>query len=346
MVTTAEAWQPRKEHNLKIDVFSHIMPAEFLRALKEKVPSKITDIERAASPATLYDLDLRFRIMDKYGEMLQVLTLAAPPPEMWGDRAIELTRIANDEMAELVTKYPDRFVAAVASLPMNNIDAALKEADRAIQDLRFRGVQIFSSPNGEPIDAAKFWPLFEKMSQYNLPIWLHPETRAVDAEYPQTLADVPTILTTFRWPYDTTIALARLVYGGVMEKYPNLKVIAHHCGAMVPFFAGRIAQIYDTREMRARAGFKVNFTIHPIDYFRKFYGDTVTNGDTPALMSGYQFFGVDHLLFGTDMPYDHQLGDRTLRQTIRSVQAMDIPDDDKRKIFVNNAKKILRLPVD
>ena len=335
-----------KEGTLKIDVFTHIMPAKFLQALKEKVPSRVSDIEKAASPATLHDLDLRFRIMAKYGEMLQVLTLASPPPDMWGSNAVELTRLANDEMAELVTKYPDRFIAAVASLPMNDIDAALKETDRAIQDLRFRGVQIFSTPNGEPVDAPKFMPLFEKMSRYSLPIWLHPETRAAAAEFPQTLTDVPTIVTTFHWPYETTIALARLVYGGVMERYPNLKVIAHHCGAMVPFFAGRIAQIYDTREMRVRAKFKVNFTMHPIDYFRKFYGDTVVNGYTPALMCGYQFFGADHLLFGTDMPYDHQLGDRTLRQTIRSVQEMDIPHDDKQKIFANNAKKLLRLPVD
>ena len=88
--------------------------------------------------------------------------------------AIELAKIANDEMAELVTKYPDKFIAAVACLPLNDIDAAIKEADRAITQLRFRGVQIFSNINGEPLDAPKFRPLYERMAQHDLPIWIHP----------------------------------------------------------------------------------------------------------------------------------------------------------------------------
>ncbi len=327
---------------MKIDVYSHVLPMKVKQVLEEKVPTRISE-QMATKPATLYDQNLRFKIMDKHGEMLQVLTLAGPPPETWGIGTVELTRIANDEMAELVTKYPDRFATAVASLPMDDIDAALKETDRAIQDLKFRGVQIFSSPNGEPVDSPKFMPLFEKMSQYSLPIWLHPDVVATAAEFPRTLTDVSTLVTTFRWPYETTIALARLVYGGVMEKYPNLKIIAHHCGAMVPFFARRIAHIHDIRQRRDRIKFEVNLTMSPLDYFRKFYVDTVVNGYTPALMCGYQFFGADHLLFGTDMPYDDQLGERALRQTIRSVSEMDIPGDDKRKIFEDNAMKLLRL---
>jgi predicted TIM-barrel fold metal-dependent hydrolase len=328
---------------MKVDIFTHIMPPKFLKTLQEKAPSQKEAIMRAASPPTTFDLDLRFRIMDRFEDIVQVLTVPSPVVETLGPAAIELARLANDEMAELLVKHPDRFVSAAALLPMNDVEAALQETDRAIKELRFRGVQIFSSPNGESIDSPKFLPLFEKMSHYNLPIWIHPEISFAVSEMQQTLVDIPHLMITFRWPYETTIAMARLVYSGIMERYPNLKIITHHCGGMVPFFAGRVAQSHDTQEMRVRTRFKTEFTVHPIEHYHKFYADTVVQGNTSALMCGYQFFGADHLLFGTDMPYDNQLGVRTVRNTIQAIQEMDIPESDRRKIFEENAKRILRI---
>ncbi|MBM2832374.1 MAG: Amidohydro-rel protein [Dehalococcoidia bacterium] len=329
---------------MKIDIFSHVIPPKFLKALQDKVPPQQKDaVVRTASPPTTYDLDLRFRIMDRFEDLMQVLTVPSPLVETLGPNAIELARLANDEMAELLVKHPDRFVSAAALIPMNDMDAALRETDRAIKELRFRGVQIFSSPNGEPIDSPKFLPLFEKMSQYNLPIWIHPEINFAVPEMKQTMVDIAHLMITFRWPYETTIAMARLVYSGVLERYPNLMIITHHCGGMVPFFAGRVAQSHDTQEMRVRTKFKTEFTVHPIEHFRKFYADTVVQGNVSALMCGYEFFGADRLLFGTDMPYYNQLGARTTRNTIRAIQEMDIPEADKKKIFEENAKRILRI---
>lgn len=328
---------------MKIDIFAHVIPPKFLQALLKKAPSQKDAIGRAASPPTTYDLDLRFRIMDRFEDVLQVVSIPVPVVDTLGKDAVDLCKMANDEVAELLIKHPDRFASAAALLPMNDVDAALAETDRAVKDLRFRGVQIFSSPNGEPIDSPKFLPLFEKMSQYNLPIWIHPEINFASPEMRQTAIDIPHLMITLRWPYETSIAMARLVYSGVMERYPNLKIITHHCGGMVPFFSGRIAQSHDTQEMRVRTKFKTEFTVHPIELFRKFYADTVVNGNTSALMCGYDFFGVDRLLFGTDMPYDSQLGMRTLRSTIRSVQEMAIPEADKKKIFFENAQKLLRI---
>ncbi|MFC1968105.1 amidohydrolase family protein [Chloroflexota bacterium] len=331
---------------MKIDVFCHIMPPKFMEVLKQRVPSASREISRIASRPTMYDLDARFRLMDKYGEMVQVVTLTNSVTDMLpaGD-SVELAKLANDELAELTVKYPDRIVGAVATLPMNDLDAALEETDRAIRDLKLRGVQIDASPNGEPLDMPKFIPLFEKMSQYNLPIWIHPQTVRAAPELPEAVVDISTLTITFQWPYQTTMAMARLVYAGVFERYPNLKVITHHCGAMVPFFAERIAYVYDNSQTTIGVRDRVYLSTHPIEYFRSFYTDTALNGWAPGLMCGYQFFGPDHLLFATDFPHGPQFGDRFLRNTIRSVEEMDIPEADRRKIFADNAKKLLRLGI-
>ncbi|MFC1968591.1 amidohydrolase family protein [Chloroflexota bacterium] len=330
---------------MKIDVFNHVRTPRFMEALEQKAPSAAREINRVAALPTLYDMDVRFRLLEKYGDLVQVVTNPGGGIEaLPAADSIELARIANDEMAELTVKYPDRIVGAAALLPMNDVDAALEETDRAIRDLKFRGVQISTSPNGEPIDMPKFMPLFEKMAQYNLPIWIHPRSDYVAPPEPETSVDIPTLALTFQWPYQTTMAMARLVYGGVFEKYPNLKVITHHCGAMVPFFAKRITYIYDVNQ--AAVGKKyLDLTTHLIDYFRSFYADTAVNGWSPALMCGYQFFGPDQMLFATDFPHGLQFGDQFLRSTIQSVEEMDIPEADKRKIFADNARRLLRLGI-
>ncbi|MFC1954192.1 amidohydrolase family protein [Chloroflexota bacterium] len=332
---------------MKIDVFSHILPQKFLDALSKKAPPGFYLEELIKGTPTLNDLDIRFRIMDKYGDLMQVLSLGQPPVELvcGPEDAAELARIGNDEMAELVFKYPDRFAGAVACLPMNDMDAALKETDRAINELRFRGVQIYTPINGQPIDLPEFMPLYEKMAQYNLPIWLHPQREYIIPDYSTEQRSKYTIASLFGWPYETTVAMTRLVFSGVLENYPNLKFITHHSGAMVPFFEQRIAVFYDICDMVMKAKFMRRLTKPPIEYFRGFYNDTALCGSAPALMCAYAFFGAEHLLFGTDMPYDNQLGDRNIRETIRSIQQMDIPESEKEKIFEDNARKLLRLPV-
>jgi predicted TIM-barrel fold metal-dependent hydrolase len=332
---------------MMIDVFPHILPPKFKEALYKKVPANSYARKVADAYPTLIDLDTRFRIMDKYEGLVQVLTLVSTPVEnVAGPKeAAELARIANDEMAELVAKYPDRFAAAVACLPMNDMDAALKEVDRAITELRFRGVQIFTDINGKPLDSPEFMPLYEKMAYYNLPILLHPQRAATVPDYPNESGSKYQVSLIFGWPYETTVAMTRLVFSGVFERYPNLKVMTHHCGAMVPYFAERITAVCDSSEMRAGYGYEQHLTKRPIDYYRMFYNDTAVYGSTAALMCGYAFFGADHIIFGTDMPFDNQLGDRFIRQTISSIEQMDIPDLEKKKIFEDNARQLLHLPI-
>lgn len=188
------------------------------------------------------DMNHRFRIMDKFEGLKQVITLGVPAIEDIADpkNAVDLARIANDEMAQLVNKHPDRFVAAAACLPMNNMDAALKEADRAINDLGFKGVQTGTPINNKPLDSGEFMPLFEKMAQYDLPIWIHPGRPVTYADYKTEEVSKYMIFLLFGWPYETTVAMTRLVFSGVLERYPNLKFITHHCGAMVPYLHQRL----------------------------------------------------------------------------------------------------------
>ena len=116
---------------------------------------------------------------------------------------------------------------------------------------------------------------------------------------------------------------------------------------MVPYFEGRIATIYDFNEMRRRYKHKWELTKHPLEYFRMFYNDTAVCGydSTPGLMCAYAFFGAEHLLFGTDMPFDSQIGYRAVRATIQSIEQMDIADSEKKMIFEDNARRLLRLPI-
>ncbi len=331
---------------MKIDIFPHILPIKYKEALYKVAPPSFENQDAIDTNPTLFDLECRFRIMDKYQGLVQVLTIGAPAVEGIADsqKALDLAKLANDEMAELVFKYPDRFVAAVACLPMNNIDAALSEVDRAINDLRFRGIQIYTPVNDKPLDSPEFMPFYEKMSHYNLPIWLHPKRTPAYADYRTENKSKYRIFSIMGWPYETTVAMMRLVFSGVLERYPNLKIITHHCGAMVPYFEQRIVIIHDSAERRGE-GYKRGLTRAPIEYFKMFYNDTALYGSTPALMCGYAFFGADKLLFGTDMPMDNQFGARYVRETIRSVEQMDIPGLEKKKIFEDNARQLLRLPV-
>jgi len=332
---------------MMIDVFTHIVPPKYLKALNKKAPSNIFIGKVMESAPPLTDLDSRFRIMDRYEGLVQVLTIGAPAIETFFQPkdTVELAKIANDEMAELVAKYPDKFVAGIATLPLNDMDATLQEIERTINELRFRGILISSDLNGKPLDSPELSPIYEKMVHYNLPILIHPKRPIQQPDYPNENESKYSVFLLFGWPYDTTLAMTRIALGGIFEQYPNLKVMTHHCGAMVPFFAERIAAVYDTQEMRWGYRFESNLTRRPADYFRMFYADTAVSGSTAALMCGYDFFGSEHLLFGSDMPYDNQIGERYTRDTIASIERMDIPDSDKKKIFEGNAKALFRLPL-
>jgi predicted TIM-barrel fold metal-dependent hydrolase len=285
--------------------------------------------------------------MDKYPDLLQVLTIAAPALEAVTkpNDSVELAKIANDEMTELVMKYPERFAAAIACLPLNDIDATLTEIDRAIKELRFRGIQVYTDINGKPLDSPEFMPIYEKMVTYDLPILIHPKREATQPDYESEGESKYLIWTRLGWPHATSMAMMRLACSGVLEKYPTLKFITHHAGGTVPYLITRIGYLDEFNEMRMGYRYEQLLTKKIINYLRMFYNDTAVYGHTPTLMCAHAFCGAEHMLFATDMPFDSQAGYRLVRETIRSIEEMDIPDSEKRMIFEENARDLLRLPV-
>jgi predicted TIM-barrel fold metal-dependent hydrolase len=243
----------------------------------------------------------------------------------------------------------------VACLPLNDVDAALRETDRAINDLHLRGIQIFSHIAGKPVSSLEFNPLYEKMAHYNLPIWIHPFFERVPGAIPKDQAPPekhrmatgmpdPAVAMErggFQLVFPSTTAMTRLVYSPVFDQFPNIKFITHHCGSAVPYFANRIQLNYDM--LANRQGIDHGLKRPILDYYKMFYADTALHGNVAALMCGYHFFSAAHLLFGTDMPFDGELGAWSVRKTIESIEQMDISDSEKAKIYEKNAKDLLRL---
>ncbi|MBN1368182.1 MAG: amidohydrolase [Dehalococcoidales bacterium] len=331
---------------LIVDSYSHISPPKYTEFIHQKYPIMYNNMLGNCFP--LYDMEWRFHIMDMFPGLVQVLTIGPVPPiEDFADsqQTVELAKRANDEMAELITKNQGRFVAAIALLPMNNIDAAMKETDRAINELGFRGIYVHSNINGKPLDAPEFWPLWEKMAGYNLPVYIHPWRSPQFTDYQTETASKYNIASTFGWPYETTVAMARIVFSGILEKYPNLKIVTHHCGGMIPYYQQRIYQHCGGQALHPQGGLdKLNKA--PLDYFKMFLYDTAIHGNTSALMCAYEFCGAEQIVFGADMPLgDYNFGMRSYRQTINAIEAMNISKEEKEKIFSQNAINLLRIPV-
>lgn len=331
---------------MKIDIFSHVMPEKYREALT-RVLSKNAEIQGhvVMFPPPLSDMSARFDLMDRFPDVKQVLVLAEPAIEQSADaeEAVGLARMANDGMAELAAKYPERFAAAVAALPLNDVDASLKEIDRAIKDLNFRGVLLYSSINGRPLDSEEFLPIYEKMTQYDLPIWIHP-TRGEDvADYKSEDRSYYGACGLLGWPHETTVAMFRLACSGVMARFPELKIITHHCGGTAPYLAARVADLSRLGRIDRDAKY-ARLEKEPVEYLKMFYGDTAIFGEVPALMCGYNFFGADRMLYGTDMPFCvAEPGISGQRQAIEGIEGMPISRADKEKIYQGNARRLLKI---
>jgi predicted TIM-barrel fold metal-dependent hydrolase len=333
----------------KIDVFNHIFPDAYFRKMMDVAPDYQDIGRRMRNIPMLVDLDVRFRVMDRFDDYQQVLSIATPPIEAFaGDAASELARIANDGMADLVRRFPDRFPAFVASVPLNDPGAAARELERAVETLGARGVQLFSSALGKPIAAPEFLPLFDAMARYDLPIFLHPYRGADVPDFAAETRSHYEIWWTFGWPYETSAAMARLVFSGLFDRHPQLKIITHHMGAMAPYFEGRIGPGWDQLGVRTS---NIDYTSvlrglkkRPLDYFRMFYADTALFGAYDATLCGLRFFGADHVLFASDAPFDPEKGPMYIRETIGVIDRLPIRLEEREQIYWRNAMTLLKLP--
>jgi len=226
---------------LKIDVFPHIFPKQVFDRIGELKPAFIHGPIVAGREA-IYDLDERFRMMDRYDSYVQVLTLAAPPIEDFaeGQASTDLAKLANDSMAELVQKHPDRFLGFAASVSLHDVESALREVDRAVRDLGALGVQIFTNVKGHPMDEPRFEPLYAKMAELDRVVWIHPTRTEDHADYVTEDRSKYGLFFKFGWPYETTVCISRLIFSGIVERYPTLRFLTHHAGGIIPHLSGRL----------------------------------------------------------------------------------------------------------
>jgi aminocarboxymuconate-semialdehyde decarboxylase len=333
---------------MMIDVFNHFMPKPILERLAELVPGHMA-LKAFPELPTLWDVEARLRLMDGFEGYRQVLSLANPPIELLGPPELtpQLARIANDGLAALCRKYPDRFPCFIASMPMNNVDACLAEIERALGELGARGIQIFTNVLGKPLSAPEFRPIFAAMAAHDLPVWIHPIRGPQFADYASEARSEDEIWFTFGWPYETTAAVTRLIFAGLFDELPRLKIVTHHMGGMVPYFAKKIDlgfdQIFFGSSARNPAAERAGLKRRPIDYYHMLYGDTALNGDAAATRCGHAFFTTGHCLFATDAPFDAEQGRALIGETISAVRALDIPETERERIFAGNAQALLRL---
>ena len=332
---------------MKIDIFNHIFPVPFFERLEQFLPKG--PIERWKTIDTLYDVDARLRMMDGFDDYQQILSLSQPPLDVLAgpDDTPELARIANDGMAAICKAHPDRFPGFIASPPMNNPDAAVVEVERAVKELGALGVQIHTNVDGKALDAPEFFPVFERMSQLGRPVWLHPARPQSHADYLAEDTSMYEIFWGLGWAYETSAAMARIVFSGMFDKLPEIKLISHHWGAYIPHAEGRLTWHWGVRKSQDAnhqyGPLQDNLKKPVIDYFKMFYADTAMFGAGPASQAGLEFFGAGKSLFASDCPFDLEGGAKLIRDTISVVDSLNCTDADREMIYRSNAEALLGL---
>jgi aminocarboxymuconate-semialdehyde decarboxylase len=273
-------------------------------------------------------LEDRIEAMKKYGIDMEVLTLTTPGVEReTPERGVKLARITNDGYGEIVAKYPDTFTA-LATLPMQDPEASTEELERAVNDLGLKGAMIFSNVNGKPLDSKEFIPLYEKAENLGIPLFIHP-TSPANAVNMDSYRLVPIL----GFGVDTSLAILRLVFSGILERVQNLKIVATHTGGVFPYLRGRIDRGYD-----AYPECKVNISKAPSNYLKKIWLDTVCYNED-VLMSSYAFVGARKMVLGTDYP--HQITD--MEKAVGRIESLNIPEEEKEMILEKNAAELLKI---
>ena len=324
-----------------IDIFTHVFPQPVFERI-DRLGLDLGPIgKRTRSMKLLFDMDARFKAMDPFGDYRQVIALPNPPLEDFTDAqaGAELAAAANDALAELVARHPDRFQGFIAALAMHNPDAAVQEATRACEDLGAAGVQLFTNVAGRPLDDPEFAPVFDTMAKLGRPIWLHP------ARTPESKDFIAEDISRFEawislgWPYETSLTMLRLSLTGVLERNPGLNIITHHLGGIVPYHEARLAAAFRNLGRRSNdedyAPYKDALSRDLVDYLKMFYGDTAMHGAVEPLRLGLSFFGTDHVVFASDAPYG------PIEKCIAAIDALDLEPKDREKILSGNALRLL-----
>lgn len=333
---------------MKIDVFNHLVTPRFHQQRLKVAPPQMRVQEMERVFPALFDLDARFRAMDTAGKgYVQIINTANPPVEAMASPADarDLSRIANDEMAELVSRHSDRFIGAAACIPMNDIQGALDELDRAVGELGFVAVQLYTEVQGRPLDDPEFAPVLDRIATLDIPLLLHPSRGPDRPDYPSESMSRYDLWRVTGWLYDTVAAMTRLVFSGIFDRHPDIKIVTHHLGGFAPYASERIREGYDKYLKAARIRNEaVPLARHPHAYFSQFYADTITIGSVPALECGLAFFGADRVMFATDMPFDTMGGLKYVEVALQAMEQLEVSADTRQKLYEGNARRLFRLP--
>jgi predicted TIM-barrel fold metal-dependent hydrolase len=331
---------------VRIDAFAHVLPAryrqrvlELLRARGDQVASDYEGM--LGSDPTLIDLDERFRLMDEIGDdYRQILVMAHTSAEHGPpDEAAELARVGNGELAGLAAAHPDRFAGWVAQTALQDGERGLAALEHAIANGGAVGAQVFTSMQGRPLDHPDYEPFFALMARLHRPVWIHPNRTVQWSDYPFSEPEsLYALYSRAGWPTDTTVAMCRLVYAGYLERWPDLEIVVHHSGGTVPMIAGRL-QLPPVARGQAADELAARLKRPPLDYLRRFHADTANFGNPIALRAALEFFGVDHVLFGTDFGFSR----RFAPSTVEDVELVLRDETQKRAIYEGNVTRLLRL---
>jgi aminocarboxymuconate-semialdehyde decarboxylase len=322
--------------NMKIDIHNHFYPTRFLRQLEKDGSTVGLSVETdewgrqilvqhgnrlVTITPPMNNINQRLEDMDQAGFDMQILTLSAPSVDIFPVEIGEsLARVVNDEIGEICQKHPDRFMA-FATLPFIDPDRTVNELKRCIDEMKFKGACIGTNINGMGLDNQRLYPFYECMSEYDLPIHIHPRA-PMDKETYKDYRLLPMI----GFEMDLCVAVVRLVMGGVMDSFPNLRFIVSHLGGAIPYLAERVQNCYE-----AYPECQENISGPAKDYLKRFYYDTVSFFE-PALMCAYAFVGAGRMVLGSDYP--HVIGD--IKEAITSIEQLDIPQTDKEMIYSGN----------
>ena len=328
----------KRSDEIVIDVQSHIIPKSYWNFLTKNKnrPNIVQDSNQYDlwySNELKYSIDKRmFSVEEKLEAMkkgkidMQILSIAMPGVDFFSPTdGLSLAKAINDEISQVVEEHPGKFLG-MATLPLHDVGQAIDELERATKTLGLRGVELFSNVDGRNLDDETFLPLYEKLVQFDIPVMIHPTKPLMS-----NVMNEYGLIGVVGFLFDTTLAILRLILGGVLEKNPQLKIILPHIGSTIPYLIGRI-----DNQFKINAECRQKISKLPSEYFKSIYVDTAQSFYKPALTCAFSLLGPEKILFGTDYPFADLENSRKFVSSI-------IPSKHRAKVLYENAKKLFRI---